>query len=211
VANGFAYASAWNYEGGTSAPARLPDGLVPGPGRLRRQLANRPPGDRVRGRHRLSSIAGDDGGVRAFDGATGQQRWYSHLLGIGNGTEDAGNVAATDGAVCFSMYANAAYGRDNALLSLDARTDAVRRRVAAAGASSPAVATRLVLAGLAQGIGAWRLSDGVRRWRYGSAVYGAPVVSGGRLYVGATTRVGGQPVALHDQFSLGAAAPGVIR
>jgi hypothetical protein len=38
------------------------------------------------------------------------------------------------------------------------------------------------------------------------------VVSGGRLYVSvsATTLVDGQPVALHDQFALGAAAPGVI-
>jgi hypothetical protein len=46
---------------------------------------------------------------------------------------------------------------------------------------------------------------------YANAAYGAPVVSGGRLYVSATTLVDGQPVALHDQFALGAAAPGVIR
>lgn len=147
--------------------------------------------------------------MRAFHGASGRQLWYSHLLGIGNGTEDASNVAATDGAVYFSMYANAAYGGDNALLSLDARTGAVRWRVAGVF-SDPAVANGLVFAGLAQGIGAWRLSDGVRRWRYGSAAYGAPMVSGGRLYVSATTLVDGQPVALHDQFALGAVTPGVI-
>jgi hypothetical protein len=34
------------------------------------------------------------------------------------------------------------------------------------------------------------------------------VVSGGRLYVSATILVDGQPVALHDQFTLGAAGPG---
>ena len=43
--------------------------------------------------------SGDDGGVRAFDAATGGQLWYSHELGIGNGTEDASNVAATSGAI----------------------------------------------------------------------------------------------------------------
>ena len=77
-----------------------------------------------------------------------------------------------------------------------------------ASSATPAVAGGLVFAGLAQGIGAWRLSDGVRRWRYGSAAYGAPMVSGGRLYVSATTLVDGQPVALHDQFALGRRRPG---
>jgi outer membrane protein assembly factor BamB len=88
--------------------------------------------------------SGDDGGVRALDGATGQLLWYSHSLGIGNGTEDAGNVAATDGAVYFSGYANAVYGGDNALLSLDARTGAVRwQRAGVFG--DPAVAGGRVL------------------------------------------------------------------
>ena len=52
--------------------------------------------------------------MRAFDAATGRQLWYSHELGIGNGTEDASNVAATSGAVYFSQYPNAVYGGDNA-------------------------------------------------------------------------------------------------
>ena len=58
---------------------------------------------------------------------------------------------------------------------------------------------------------AWRKDPAGWAGNYGSAAYGAPVVSGGRLYVSATTLVDGQPVALHDQFTLGAAAPGVIR
>jgi hypothetical protein len=72
------------------------------------------------------------------------------------------------------------------------------------------VANGLVFAGLDQGIGAWRLADGTRRWRYGTVAYGAPAVSGGRLYVPAFSSAGDQPVVLLDQFALGAAAPGVI-
>ena len=85
-----------------------------------------------------------------------------------------------------------------------------RPRVTVAGASSPAVASGLVFAGLDHGIGAWRLSDGLRRWTYGSVAYGDPAVSGGRLYVAAVTSDGDQPVVLLDQFALGAAAPGVV-
>jgi hypothetical protein len=59
-----------------------------------------------------------------------------------------------------------------------------------------------VYAGLARGIGAWRLSDGVRRWTSGTVDYGAPVVSGGRVYASATTLVGGEPVTYVDQFAL---------
>ena len=37
-------------------------------------------------------------------------RWYSHLLGIGNGTEDASNVAATDRAVYVSISPRPRWG-----------------------------------------------------------------------------------------------------
>ena len=67
-----------------------------------------------------------------------------------------------------------------------------------------------MFAGLDHGIGAWRLSDGLRRWTYGSVAYGDPAVSGGRLYVPAFSPAGDQPVVLLDQFALGAAAPGVV-
>jgi outer membrane protein assembly factor BamB len=99
---------------------------------LQQRLADGAPERRLRRRHRLPPV-GDDGGIRAFDPATGRQLWYSQELGIGNGTEDASNVAATSGAIYFSLYENAVYGGDNALMSLDARTGAVRWRVRLGG------------------------------------------------------------------------------
>jgi hypothetical protein len=64
------------------------------------------------------------------------------------------------------------------------------------------VANGLVYLGLQQGIGAWRLSDGTRRWRFGTIRYGSPAVSGGRLYVSGVNSVNGQDVAVVDQFQL---------
>jgi outer membrane protein assembly factor BamB len=207
VANGRAYVQVGDYESGSDALLAYDPASFGSPARWQQPSGCGSTSPTVHlGIVFVGSIAcrpsGDDGGVRALDGATGQLLWYSHSLGIGNGTEDAGNVAATDGAVYFSGYANAVYGGDNALLSLDARTGAPRWNVAVAGASSPAVANGLVYAGLARGIGAWRLSDGVRRWTSGTAGYGAPVISGGRVYASATTLVGGEPVTYVDQFAL---------
>ena len=59
--------------------------------------------------------------------------------------------------------------------------------------------------------GAWRLSDGVRRWTFGTIAYGDPTVAGGRLYVPAFTTAGDQPFVLLDQFAPGAGAPEAIR
>jgi hypothetical protein len=41
-----------------------------------------------------------------------------------------------------------------------------------------------------------------RRWTSGTVDYGAPVVSGGRVYASGTTLVGGEPVTYVDQFAL---------
>ena len=335
VANGRAYVQVGNYESGGDALLAYDAGSFGAPPLWRQEsgCGSRSPTVHL-GIVFVGSIAcrpsGDDGGVRAVDGATGELLWYSQPLGIGEGEEDASNVAATSGAVYFSMYANAVYGGDNALVSLDARTGrlrwkvagttgspavaggrvfvgtmagqlqarsaatgallwtraggsllgapavtggvvyslgtengasrlfarradtgalvwkqplpgqltgawlavaggrvlaatsagisaldvatgASRWRVSVAGASSVAVANGLVFAGLTSGIGAWRLSDGVRRWRYGTITYGAPEVSGGRLYVSAVTPDVGQPVVVVDQFALEAAAAGAIR
>ncbi len=46
------------------------------------------------------------------------------------------------------------------------------------------------------------MTGGVRRWTSGTVDYGAPVVSGGRVYASATTLVGGEPVTYVDQFAL---------
>ena len=132
--------------------------------------------------------SGDDGGVRALDAATGRQLWYSQELGIGNGTEDASNVAATSGAVYFSLYANAVYGGDNALMSLDARTGAVRWRVPGVS-GAPAVAGGRVFAALGANLQARSSSTGAP-----SAADPASAVvpvSTGAVATSGTTRRGG--------------------
>ena len=127
--------------------------------------------------------SGDDGGVRAVDAASGQLLWYSHQLGIGEGAEDAGNVAATSGAVYVSIYANTVYGGDNALLSLDARTGAVRWQVAGVF-GDPAVAGGRVLVGAANGqLQARSAATGALLWsRPGDPGWGSPTVTGGVVY-----------------------------
>ena len=55
-----------------------------------------------------------------------------------------------------------------------------------------------------QGIGAWRLSDGARRWRTGTIAYGSPSVSGGRVYAtGVRFPDTDQYAAVVHQFRLG--------
>jgi outer membrane protein assembly factor BamB len=135
VANGRAYVQVGDYESGSDALLAYDPASFGSPARWQQPSGCGSTSPTVHlGIVFVGSIAcrpsGDDGGVRALDGATGRLLWYSHSLGIGEGAEDAGNVAATDGAVYVSIYANAAYGGENALLSLDARTGAVRWQVA---------------------------------------------------------------------------------
>jgi hypothetical protein len=65
------------------------------------------------------------------------------------------------------------------------------------------VANGLVYAGLQQGIGAWRLSDGARRWRSGTIPYGSPSVSSGRVYASGVRSADDRLAVVVDQFRLG--------
>jgi outer membrane protein assembly factor BamB len=187
VAGGRAYVQVGNFESGTSALLAYDTGAFQSPPlwQQRSGCSNASP------TVHLSIVfvgatacrpSGDDGGVRAFDAATGRQLWYSHELGIGNGTEDASNVAATSGAVYFSLYENAVYGGDNALLSLDARTGAVRWR-ATGVFGAPAVAGGRVFAGVGANLQARSASTGALLWsRPGGGFGPMPAVTGGVVY-----------------------------
>jgi outer membrane protein assembly factor BamB len=188
VANGRAYVQVGDYESGSSALLAYDPGSFRSPAAWQQRSGCASPSPTVHlGIVFVGSVAcrpsGDDGGVRAFDGATGQLLWYSHLLGIGNGTEDAGNVAATSGAVYVSIYQNTVYGGDDALLSLDARTGAVRWQVAGVF-GDPAVAGGRVLAGAPGGqLQARSAVTGALLWsRPGGIISGAPSVTGGMVY-----------------------------
>ena len=109
VAGGRAYVQVGNFESGTSALLAYDTRALQSPPLWQQRSGCNNASPTVH----LSIVfvgaiacrpSGDDGGVRAFDAATGRQLWYSHELGIGNGTEDASNVAATSGAVYFSLY-----------------------------------------------------------------------------------------------------------
>ena len=188
VANGRVYVQVGEYEGGSSALLAYDAGSFRSPAlwQPRSGCASRSPTVHL-GIVFVGSVAcrpsGDDGGVRAFDAVTGQQLWYSHLLGIGEGAEDAGNVAATSGAVYFGIHANAAYGGEDALLSLDARTGTVRWQVAGVF-GDPAVAGGRVFAGTADGqLQARSAATGALLWsRPGASLLGAPSVTGGVVY-----------------------------
>jgi outer membrane protein assembly factor BamB len=187
VANGRAYVQVGDYESGSDALLAYDPASFGSPARWQQPSGCGSTSPTVHlGIVFVGSIAcrpsGDDGGVRALDGATGQLLWYSHSLGIGNGTEDAGNVAATDGAVYFSGYANAVYGGDNALLSLDARTGAVRWQTAGVF-GDPAVAGGRVLVGAGGQLQARSAATGALLWsRAGGTSLGSPTVTGGVVY-----------------------------
>ena len=189
VANGRAYVQVGNYESGGDALLAYDAGSFWAPALWQQEAGcgSRSPTVHL-GIVFVGSIAcrpsGDDGGVRAVDGATGELLWYSQLLGIGEGEEDASNVAATSGAVYFSMYANAVYGGDDALVSLDARTGGLRWKVAAGITGSPAVAGGRVFVGTMTGqLQARSAATGALLWaRAGGSLSGAPAVTGGVVY-----------------------------
>jgi outer membrane protein assembly factor BamB len=187
VASGRAYVQVGEYEGGASALLAYDAGAFASPPLWQQRSGCSSVSPTVH----LSIVfvgafacrpSGDDGGVRAFDAATGRQLWYSHELGIGNGTENAGNVAATSGAVYFSSYENAAYGGDNALLSLDATSGALRWQVPGLF-GDPAVAGGRVFAGTGANLQARSASTGALLWsRPGGTVGVLPAVTGGAVY-----------------------------
>jgi outer membrane protein assembly factor BamB len=190
VANGHAYVNAWGGEGtsGTLIAYSVSGGFQEA-WRQRAGCYSASPTVHL-GIAFLGSIAcrpsGDDGGVYAFDGTTGQSLWYSQQL-IGQGEEDASNVAATNGAVYFSIYPNAVYGGDNALVSLDARTGAVRWQTAGFF-GPPAVAGGRVFVNSPSGLDARSASTGALLWSRtpGGGLWIAPAVSNGVVYVTGT-------------------------
>jgi hypothetical protein len=190
VANGRAYVNAWGGEGtsGTLIAYSVSGGFQEA-WRQRTGCYSASPTVHL-GIVFLGSIAcrpsGDDGGVYAFDGTTGQKLWYSQEL-IGEGEEDASNVVATSGAVYFSIHANAVYGGDDALLSLDARTGAVRWQVAGYF-GTPAVTGGRVLVNTLSGLQARSASTGALLWSKtpGGDRWTAPAVSNGVVYVTGT-------------------------
>jgi outer membrane protein assembly factor BamB len=187
VANGRAYVQVGESEGGASAVAAYDAGAFGSPPLWQQRSGCNSASPTVH----LSIVfvgaiacrpSGDDGGVRAFDAASGRQLWYTHDLGIGNGTEDASNVAATSGAVYFSIYANAAYGGDSALMSLDAQTGAVHWQVPGLF-GAPAVAGGRVFAGIGASLQARSASTGALLWsRPGGGFGSMPAVTGGVVY-----------------------------
>ena len=189
VANGHAYVNAWGGEGtsGTLIAYRV-SGLQEA-WRQRTGCYSASPTVHL-GIVFLGSIAcrpsGDDGGVYALDGATGQRLWYSQEL-IGQGEEDASEVVATNGAVYFSIQANAVYGGDDAVLSLDARTGAVRWQVAGYF-GTPAVAGGRVFVNSSAGLQARSATTGALLWTRtpGGSRWVGPAVSNGVVYVTGT-------------------------
>jgi hypothetical protein len=190
VANGHAYVNAWGGEGTSGTLISYSVNGLQEAWRQRTGCYSASPAVHL-GIVFLGSIAcrpsGDDGGVYAFDATTGQRLWYSQGL-IGQGEEDASNVAATNGAVYFSIYANAVYGGDNALVSLDARTGAVRWQ-AAGYFGTPAVAGGRVFVNALSGLEARSASTGALLWSRtpgGDVWWSAPAVSNGVVYVTGT-------------------------
>jgi len=187
VAGGRAYVQVGDFESGTSALLAYDTGAFQSPPLWQQRSGCNNASPTVH----LSIVfvgaiacrpSGDDGGVRAFDAASGRQLWYSQELGIGNGTEDASNVAATSGAVYFSLYENAVYGGDNALMSLDARNGAVRWR-APGVFGAPAVAGGRVFAGAGANLQARSASTGALLWSRPGGSFGVlPAVTGGVVY-----------------------------
>lgn len=190
VANGHAYVNAWGGEGtsGTLLAYRVSGGFQEA-WRQRTGCYSASPTVHL-GIAFLGSIAcrpsGDDGGVYAFDGTTGQPLWYSQQL-IGQGEEDASNVAATSGAVYFSIYPNAVYGGDSALVSLDARTGAVRWQTAGFFGTPSVAGARVFVVG-PSGLEARSASTGALLWSRtpGGNFWIAPAVSNGVVYVTGT-------------------------
>ena len=132
-----------------------------------------------------------DGGVFAYDGAGGRLLW-SFTFDPAGGADtvgDAGNVAATNGAVYFRTYDSLLggdNGNDNNLWALDARTGAVRWHVQGdlgAYFGDPAVAGGRVFVSAGGRLQARLAATGALLWsRPGASGGTAPAVTGGVVY-----------------------------
>ena len=203
VANGFAYVQAWD-ESGFPRLLAYDIGSFQSSEVWRSQTGktcgNRSPTVHL-GIVFVGSIAcrpsSQDGGVLAFDGATGQLLWsftYDPAQVVDT-VGDAGNVAASNGVVYFRTYdslVGSQEGNDNNLWALDARTGAIKWHVQGeigAYFGDPAVSGSRVFVGTTDGrlqarsaaTGAllWSRPGAVARPFYGDA---APSVSGGVVY-----------------------------
>jgi outer membrane protein assembly factor BamB len=165
VANGLAYVQAWD-ESGFPRLLAYATSSFQSPEVWRSQAGSKTCGNRSPTVHLgivfVGSIAcrpsSQDGGVFAFDGATGQLVW-SHThdpAQVADTVGDAGNVAASNGVVYVRTYdslVGSQEGNDNNLWALDAQTGAIK----------------------------WRIQGEI------GAYFGDPAVSGGRVFVATAT------------------------
>jgi outer membrane protein assembly factor BamB len=197
VANGFAYVQAWDETGSPRLLAYRPGSFQSA--EVWRSQQGKTCGNRSPTVHLeivfVGSIAcrpsSQDGGVFAYDGASGRLVW-SFTFDPAGGVDtvgDAGNVAATNGAVYFRTYDSLLggdQGNDNHLWALDARTGAVRWHVEGAVGNyfgDPAVAGGRLFVGTAAGLEARSTAIGALLWsRPGAAAGSAPAVTGGVVY-----------------------------
>jgi outer membrane protein assembly factor BamB len=196
VANGLAYVQAWDETGNPRLLAYQTSSLQ----KVWRSQEGRTCGNRSPTVHlgivfvgsRSCRPSTQNGGVFAFDGATGQLLWSFTFdpAQVVDTVGDAGNVAASNGVVYFRTYDSllgSQEGNDNNLWALDARTGAIRWHVQGAlGAyfGDPAVAGGRVFVGTATGrLQARSTATGALLWsRLGATAGTVPAVTGGVVY-----------------------------
>ena len=196
VANGLAYVQAWDETGNPRLLAYQTSSLQ----EVWRSQEGRTCGNRSPTVHlgivfvgsRSCRPSTQNGGVFAFDGATGQLLWSFTFdpAQVVDTVGDAGNVAASNGVVYFRTYDSllgSQEGNDNNLWALDARTGAIRWHVQGAlGAyfGDPAVAGGRVFVGTATGwLQARSTATGALLWsRLGATAGTVPAVTGGVVY-----------------------------
>ena len=184
VANGLAYANAWNYEGGTSALLAYDTGSFQAPASWRQErvgCAGRSPAVHL-GIVFVGSFpcrpSAANGALRAFDGASGRLLWSY------TANEEVGTVSATGGVV-YASASDSLYQTSYDLLALDARSGAVIWHVKPGQhTGDPAVAGGRVFVGTAGGrLQARSAATGALLWsRPGAGLLGSPAVTGGVVY-----------------------------
>jgi outer membrane protein assembly factor BamB len=199
VANGLAYVQAWD-ENGNPRLLAYQTSSFQSPAMWQSQAGAKTCGNRSPTVHlgivfvgsRSCRPSSQDGGVFAFDGATGQLVWSFTFdpAEVVDTIGDAGNVAASNGVVYFRTYDSllgSQEGNDNKLWALDARTGAIRWRVQGdlgAYFGDPAVAGGRLFVGIQGGrLQARSAATGVLLWsRPGATRETVPAVTGGVVY-----------------------------
>jgi outer membrane protein assembly factor BamB len=199
VANGLAYVQAWD-ENGNPRVLAYQTSSFQSPAMWQSQAGAKTCGNRSPTVHlgivfvgsRSCRPSSQDGGVFAFDGATGQLVWSFTFdpAEVVDTIGDAGNVAASNGVVYFRTYDSllgSQEGNDNKLWALDARTGAIKWRVQGdlgAYFGDPAVAGGRLFVGTASGrLQARSAATGALLWsRPGATRETVPAVTGGVVY-----------------------------